>query len=429
MAPDFRQAVDRVWDAIWSSGVTNPIVVTDLIGTLLMAANDDAQWSICLDAAQSGDSVGLANALTRVRRDYGVDAGSEIESGEFWRSTISAQRAMELLDPLVDNHAGVDVLGDIYEHVLARLATAGQFGQFRTPRHIIGFMVDIVRPGAGECVVDPAAGTGGFLVAAGTYREERGQSGTIRGTEIDRTVARIATANLRFHGISDARIENADGLLPVRPDADVILANPPFAGSVSDAVASLYEVKTRKTELLFLEAMMNRLRPQGRAAVVVPTSVLTGGTAAARAIREALVKSHDLEAVIELPSGVFRPYTDVKTAILLWHRRMPDDRIRMIRIDRDGFSLDQRRLPAEGNDLPAAIDLLAGNASALVANVTVSLGDLIGSGFNLNPSRYVASPSEGAEHESLDSVDVMTEIDATLARIGGGIDAIKKELA
>lgn len=429
MSPDFRNAVDRVWDAIWSTGVTNPIVVTDLIGTLLMAANHDARWSLCLHAAQSGDSSQLAVALAEVRREYGIDGGSEIESTEFWRSTVAAQRAMELLDPLVDSQAGVDVLGDIYEHVLARLSTAGQFGQFRTPRHIIDFMVEIIKPGEGECVVDPAAGTGGFLVAAGVHREREGVSGTIRGTEIDRTVARIATANLRFHGIRDAQIENADGLRRVAPDADVILANPPFAGTVSDEAASLYEVKTRKTELLFLEAMMNRLKPSGRAAVVIPTSVLTGGTGAARAIRETLVKSHDLEAVIELPSGVFRPYTDVKTAILIWHRRKPDDRIKMIRIDADGFTLDQRRQPTSENDLPAAASLLAGDSTASVANITVSLGDLIGSGFNLNPSRYVAAPRDLTERQGVDSVEVMAELEASLGRIGIGIAAIKKELA
>ena len=413
LAKEYRQYVDKAWNLIWSGGITNPIVVSDLLGTVLMiggSANVEAWYSLEKSAEQS-DSTSVARSLSAIRRDHGIDAGAEIEGADFWRDCGILSRAMQALDPVVHATDNTDVLGDIYEHVLSKLSLAGHFGQFRTPRHLVEFMVELVAPADGETVVDPACGSAGFLVAASNYRKRKDLGGAYEGIEIDRTVARIASANVVFHGISNASIHLGDGLTDeMSGQADVILANPPFSGAVSTEVAAGFNAGTKKTELLFLESMVERLRSGGRAAVVVPLGVLTGSSTAPRWIRELLVKGNQLRSVIELPSGVFRPYTDVKTAILFWESRPPTDPTFMIRVDNDGFSLDQRRVPIAANDLPGVIDLhTEGNSD--VAWISVTLADIASQRFNLNPSRYLETRAaeetgvpESSAAEALESI-------------------------
>ncbi|MBF6185076.1 N-6 DNA methylase [Nocardia farcinica] len=373
---------------------------------LLGGIEDRKEWDRVKGAAIAGNGVEVASTLAMVRRRHGIEAGSELEDPGFWQDCQVLSRAMESLESLLATGDGrSDVIGDIYEHILSKLATAGHFGQFRTPRHIVEFMVEVIRPREGETVLDPACGTAGFLVAASDYRRRHSLSGSYLGVEVDRTVRRIATANLLFHRMDDADIRLGDGLTADLNGVDVILANPPFAGIVSDEVASRFTINTKKTELLFVEAMTSMLKPGGRAAVIVPTSVLTGSGKASRFICETLARNNNLTHVIELPVGVFRPYTDVKTAILIWRREAPSGQVQMARINNDGFSLDQRRVPIEANDLPEAVRLVV-DGSGNLDRVNVSFDELQASNFNLSPSRHLPNKhvTVGGELQALDYV-------------------------
>ena len=301
--------------------------------------------------------------------------------------------AVNLIDrlPLAEG----DVKGDLYEYLLSKLTTAGINGQFRTPRHVIRFMVELVQPKPTETIGDPACGTAGFLVGAlqyltETYTSEQGrlvgEDGSVlftgdrlepyrdhirnrmfHGFDFDATMLRIASMNLMLHGVDNPDIHYQDSLsnsFPERfPDQaangfDVILANPPFKGSLDagDVHPSLtYAVKTKKTELLFVALILRMLVRGGRSATIVPDGVLFGSSTAHRALRRLLVTENQLEAVVSLPSGVFKPYAGVSTAILVFTRGGRTGNVFFYDVTADGFSLDDRRDPVEANDLPDAL--------------------------------------------------------------------------
>ncbi|MCW2831929.1 MAG: type restriction-modification system subunit HsdM, partial [Aeromicrobium sp.] len=275
-------------------------------------------------------------------------------------------------------------------------------------------------PRPGEVVVDPAAGTAGFLIAAHEHRRG-GPDEVYLGNEVDTTVARVAHTNLLLHGMTGGRITVTDSLLHVDADADVVLANPPFAGSVvADRVAS-FESGTLKTELLFVELIMRRLRRGGRAGVIVPTGVLTATSGAAVWIRRQLVESNRLQAVVELPAGVFRPYTGVKTAVLLWSRDEPAGETLMVSVEHDGYTLDDRREPTGRDDLPAVLDLLAGRDASL-PHARVTTSDIAAGYYHLSPSRYVVDhdrPVWGGAH---------TPLTESLPRVRNAVHAVEAEL-
>lgn len=391
LSSDEIRVVDSVWDQIWSSGITNPMTILDVISTVLMSYHmDETAVSDLRKYADGGDAKRLAETLFGVRRHYGIESGAEIEQTDFWQDTSSISIALDNLTPIVDRSG--DVVGDIFERVLSRLSSAGHFGQFRTPHHIVEMMVDMVRPRSGEVILDPACGTGGFLIAASNFIN--GGDGHFIGFEVDRTVARIATANMVLHHVKSGEIRRTNGLteaLYQRPD--VILANPPFAGNVEAGVSRKVGLKTGKTELLFVASMMRNLKPGGRAAVVVPSGVLSSKSKAAMYLREMLLLDNHLEAVVELPANVFSPYTGVKTGILIWKNEdHAGRRTRMIRINHDGFSLDSRRIPSEESDLHEAIRAYNGENSNL--SIDVSIADLRDESYNLTPSRYLPSVKE-----------------------------------
>lgn len=388
LAQETRIHVDKAWDALWSSGITNPIVVSDLLGTLMMAGGSAENWEALRTASMRGDGSRIAAQLAQIRQAHAIDSGSEIEAPEFWTGKHDLLGAMNLMGPVVA--AQGDILGDIYEHILARLTLAGHFGQFRTPRHIVEFIIEAIDPKDGELVVDPACGSGGFLVAASDYRRRLHRSGSERGIEIDRTILRIGLANTVFHGMKEGNISRGDGLtvdLPVKPD--VIVANPPFAGAVIPSVAGRFASGSNRTEILFVESIMNMLADGGRAAVVVPSGVVSGRSASAKYVRRRLVEDNQLEAVVDLPAGVFRPYTDVKTAILVWRNARPSAsaQIKMIRVKNDGFSLDAKRRPINSSDLPSALAALRGEDIGGISR-NVSGATLANSSYDLNPARF-----------------------------------------
>ncbi len=260
-----------------------------------------------------------------------------------------------------------DTKGDIYEHMLGKIAAAGQNGQFRTPRHIIALMVELTKPVPEDVVCDPAAGTGGFLVAVGEslrrhhkglFRDARLRkhfhTKLFNGFDFDPTMLRIGAMNMALHGIEDATIAYRDSLAEDHAGEagrySLVLANPPFAGSLdyeSTAEDLRRIVKTKKTELLFLALFLRLMKVGGRAAVIVPDGVLFGSSKAHKDLRRRLVEENKLDAVIKLPSGVFKPYAGVSTAILLFTRTGVGgtDHVWFYDVQADGWSLDDKRQP------------------------------------------------------------------------------------
>ena len=267
-----------------------------------------------------------------------------------------------------------DVRGDIYEYLLSKLSTAGVNGQFRTPRHIIRMMVEMMDPQPEEVICDPACGTGGFLVEAGSYlknkykneiffdrdRKEHYMNRMFHGYDMDRTMLRIGAMNMMTHGIDNPSIEYRDSLSDQNPDREaysLILANPPFKGSLDADIVSadlLKLCKTKKTELLFLALFLRMLKVGGRCACIVPDGVLFGSSTAHKAIRKEIVENHRLEAVISMPSGVFKPYAGVSTAVLVFTKtgHGGTDDVWFYDMKADGFSLDDKRTEVKENDIP-----------------------------------------------------------------------------
>ena len=267
-----------------------------------------------------------------------------------------------------------DVRGDIYEYLLSKIATAGVNGQFRTPRHIIRMMVDMMAPRADDVICDPACGTAGFLVAAGEYlkecrreeiffnreKKDHYMNHMFHGFDMDRTMLRIGAMNMMTHGIDNPYIEYRDSLSDQNIDREkytLILANPPFKGSLDADIVSadlLKVCKTKKTELLFLALFLRMLKVGGRCAVIVPDGVLFGSSTAHKAIRKEIVEGNRLEAVVSMPSGVFKPYAGVSTAVLVFTKtgHGGTDDVWFYDMKADGFSLDDKRTEVKENDIP-----------------------------------------------------------------------------
>ncbi len=269
-----------------------------------------------------------------------------------------------------------DTMGDVYEYILGKMAASGKNGQFRTPRHIIRMMVEMMRPTLEDSVCDPAMGSAGFIVETAKYikehyatellnprNDEYFRRGMLHGFDTDQTMLRIGAMNLMLHDINNPDVTFRDSLSSDNTDTDrytLILANPPFAGNLDyEAVSKslLATAKTKKTELLFMSLFLRSLAVGGRCASIVPDGVLTGTSNAHKAIRKAIVDGNRLEAVISMPSGVFKPYAGVSTAILIFTKTGAGgtDRVWFYDMKADGYSLDDKRNPVADNDIPDII--------------------------------------------------------------------------
>jgi len=275
-----------------------------------------------------------------------------------------------------------DTKGDLYEYLLSKIATAGTNGQFRTPRHIIKMMVEIMQPTQSDTICDPACGSAGFLVASSEYIHEHHadwfndqdfrqhyNSDMFTGIEFDSTMLRIGAMNLQLHGIENPQLLGVDALSEAnadkRDDYSLILANPPFKGSLDyDSVEGslLKTVKTKKTELLFLGLMLRMLKVGGRCAVIIPDGVLFGSSVAHKKIRRTLIEDNKLEAIISMPSGVFKPYAGVSTAVVIFTKTAVSgtssggtDKVWFYDMQADGYSLDDKRTEIKENDIPDII--------------------------------------------------------------------------
>ena len=279
---------------------------------------------------------------------------------------------------LMGQSTEIDIRGDVYEYLLSKISTAGRNGQFRTPRHIIRMMVELMKPTPKETICDPACGTGGFLVGASDYLRETYRNDILmnkenrehymnhmfHGFDMDRTMLRIGAMNMMTHGVETPFIEYRDSLSDQNLDTDkysLILANPPFKGTLdADSVsANLLKVaKTKKTELLFLALFIRMLKIGGRCACIVPDGVLFGSSNAHKQIRKAIIEDNRLEAVISMPSGVFKPYAGVSTGILIFTKtgHGGTDKVWFYDMKADGYSLDDKRSPVKENDIPDIIE-------------------------------------------------------------------------
>ena len=308
-----------------------------------------------------------------------------------------------------------DVRGDVHEYLLSKIAQSGRNGQFRTPRHIIRMIVEMMDPSSNEMICDPACGTSGFLVAAGEYLKENRKeeiffdkqkkdhymNHMFYGYDMDRTMLRIGAMNMMTHGIDNPFIEYRDSLSDQNTDKSkysLVLANPPFKGSLDAESVSgdlLKVCKTKKTELLFLTLFLRILKPYGRCACIVPDGVLFGSSKAHKDIRKEIIENQRLEAVISMPSGVFKPYAGVSTAILIFTKTEHGgtDNVWFYDMTADGFSLDDKRTPVAENDIPDIIERFKNldkekDRKRTDKSFMVPKQDIVDNGYDLSINKY-----------------------------------------
>lgn len=362
-------------------------------------------------------------------------------------------KVVTAMDGIYDQMAqlkSTDTRGDVYEYMLSKLSTAGLNGQFRTPRHIIRMMVDLMEPKADEIICDPACGTSGFLVAASEYlKENRKQevffsrqnkdhymNHMFHGFDMDRTMLRIGAMNMMTHGVDNPFIEYRDSLSDQNPDKEkytLILANPPFKGSLDyDTVsADLLKVcKTKKTELLFLTLFVRMLKVGGRCACIVPDGVLFGSSTAHKAIRKEIIENNRLEAVISMPSGVFKPYAGVSTAILIFTKtgHGGTDKVWFYDMTADGYSLDDKRSEVKENDIPDIIARFHNLAAEEGRERTeqsffVPKQEIVDNEYDLSINKYKKTEYVAVEYPS--SMEIMANLREIEMKIGEEMDALE----
>ena len=508
-----KSQIDQIWNAFWSGGISNPIEVIEQITYLLFLRRLDD-----LHTLEENRSVRLKEPMTRrvfpagsdgigkgeglpydamrwsrfknmapaemfdvvgqhvfpFLRTLGGDGSTYAHHMKDARFTIPTPALLSKVVDLLENvpMEDRDTKGDLYEYMLGKIASAGQNGQFRTPRHIIRLMVELTAPQPADVICDPACGTAGFLVAAGEYLRERHpgvlHNATQRehfhhrmfhGFDFDNTMLRIGSMNMLLHGVDNPDIRYRDSLSQEHSEAagdaeayTLVLANPPFAGSLdyeNTAKDLLQVVKTKKTELLFLALFIRLLKPGGRAAVIVPDGVLFGSSKAHKELRRILVEEQKLDAVISLPGGVFKPYAGVSTAILIFTKTNSGgtDTVWFYDVDADGWSLDDKRtqllpddkvgpVPAVAltddehakNNLPDVLARWANRDGSerdrprTAQSFAIPKADIVAQGYDLSLNRYKEVVHDAVEHRS--PKDILAE----LAKLEEEIQQGMKEL-
>jgi type I restriction enzyme M protein len=481
---ELRNQINAIWDAFWSGGISNPMEVMEQLTYLLFIrrlddahtleenkANvlgtpmqnrvfpkgkddkgrsyDDMRWSRFKHFSPAEMYEVVAEHVFAFIRNKGTDGSTYSRHMKDARFTIPTPgllaKVVDMLDkvPMEDR----DTKGDLYEYMLGKIASAGQNGQFRTPRHIIKLMVELTAPSPKDVICDPASGTCGFLVAAAEYLQDRHPElfndpqarqhfhhVMFNGYDFDNTMLRIGSMNMALHGVENPDISYKDSLAQEHgSDAEkysLILANPPFAGSLDyeNTAKDLQAiVRTKKTELLFLALFLRLLKPGGRAAVIVPDGVLFGSSKAHKALRRMLVEDHKLDGVISLPSGAFKPYAGVSTAILLFTKTNSGgtDYVWFYDMQADGWSLDDKRQPLlddsklgpspaalltdkehEKNNLPDALSRWAQRSGSELdrprsaQSFCVPKADIEAQGYDLSINRYKEVVHEAVDYES-----------------------------
>jgi type I restriction enzyme M protein len=477
LTPKMKSLINQLWNSFWSGGIANPLTAIEQISYLLfMRRLDEVDSKLKKDAEWTGEKYTsvfkgkFTSPLSKEELDKGTLRWShfkQLEGGEMLthvqtnvfpfikqingENSVFAKymadavfiipkpsllvEAVSIIDALYDEiekqtQAGQtfhDTQGDMYEFLLSEISSSGKNGQFRTPRHIIKLMCELVAPKLGETIGDPACGTGGFLLGAYQYiltthtsknqltKDEDGfgrgfgdkltderlwtalREKTFNGYDFDTTMVRIGLMNLMLHGITHPNIERVDTLSKKYNEDDqydVILANPPFKGSIDKGdINESLSLKTTKTELLFVNRLINSLKIGGRAAVIVPDGVLFGSSTAHRDLRKMLIDGCELQGVVSMPSGVFKPYAGVSTAILVFVKGGTTERVWFYDMQSDGYSLDDKRVRIDSNDLPYIVKEWKArsknpNDDRKVKHFFVPVKEIIDNKYDLSINRY-----------------------------------------
>lgn len=472
---ELRSKVDKIWEIFWTGGITNPLSVIEQFTYLLFIKGlDDRQTDLERNAEFLGievenkifneeqqlyrwsnfkqlDANNMYELVSRdvftfikTMDDVKVEANNENNSKEeknkkvksafskYMDDAIFMIPTPQMLEKIVTNIDTIplsegDTKGDLYEYLLSKLNSAGANGQFRTPRHIIQMMVELMQPTPTDIIIDPAAGSAGFLVEAGEYLKKNNEdlftvkklkdhyhNDMFHGNDMDRTMLRIGAMNMMLHGVEKPNIEYRDSLSEKNTDYEkytLVLANPPFKGSLDhESVAAdlLKLTKTKKTELLFLALFLRTLKKGGRCASIVPDGVLFGSSNAHKSIREEIIENHHLHAIISMPSGVFKPYAGVSTAIMIFTKTGAGgtDNVWFYDMQADGLSLDDKRQPVKENDIADIITRYHSrmeteiNNSKTEKSFFVSKEEIMNNGYDLSIKKYKEAVYEKVKYDS-----------------------------
>lgn len=494
---ELKSKIDSLWEIFWTGGLTNPLDVIEQM-TYLMFIHDldeadntrakesamlslpyesvfskevkigdrviegrQLKWSVFHDLPASKMYTTLQEwVFPFIKTLHGnrESAYSKYMDDAFFKipTPLMLDKIVTAMDALYAQMAqlqSTDVRGDLYEYLLSKLATAGVNGQFRTPRHIIRMMVEMMEPKADEIICDPACGTSGFLVAASEYLKENRKhevffnrihkehymNRMFHGYDMDRTMLRIGAMNMMTHGVDNPFIEYRDSLSDQNTDRDVyslILANPPFKGSLDYDIVStdlLKLCKTKKTELLFLALFLRMLKVGGRCACIVPDGVLFGSSTAHKAVRKELIENNRLEAVISMPSGVFKPYAGVSTAVMIFTKtgHGGTDKVWFYDMQADGFSLDDKRSPVTENDIPDIIRRfhhLDGESDRKRTDKSflVPKQEIVDNGYDLSINKYKQIEYVPVEYPP--TQEIMARIDENMVKLGETLEELRNML-
>lgn len=477
---ELKNKVDKLWEMFWTGGLTNPLDVIEQITylmfirdldqtdnirqkesgmlgipyTSMFAGKEHLKWSVLRDKPAETMYQTMQVEVFPFIKDLNGNSGTY---AKYMADAIFKVPTPQLLEKIVtsldDMYAYIEQLpdkqdarGDLYEYMLSKLSTAGTNGQFRTPRHIIRMMVELLDLQPSDTVCDPACGTSGFLVAAGEYLKENYldeifynkaakahyDNEMFTGYDMDRTMLRIGAMNMMTHGIQNPQIIYKDSLSDQNADTGKytkILANPPFKGSLDyDIVATdlLKMTKTKKTELLFLALFLRMLKNGGRCASIVPDGVLFGSSKAHKDIRREIVENHRLEAIISMPSGVFKPYAGVSTAVIVFTKTGAGgtDKVWFYDMQSDGYSLDDKRTQLGSSDIPdivARFHALSAEQSRerTEQSFLVPKDEIVGNDYDLSINKY--KQSAYVEEEYPHPLEIMTEINELEMEITAGL--------
>ena len=457
---ELKNKIDKIWETFWTGGITNPLDVIEQFTYLLFIKQlDEVETRREADAMILGfepdrifsedeqeyrwsrfKNLGDADIVYKLVQEKvfpfikGLHSDKDSAYARYMGDAIFKIPTPGLLSKIIDGIDGLNIQeaaeggdskGDLYEYLLSKVATAGTNGQFRTPRHIIKMMVEMVKPNPSDTIIDPAMGSAGFLCEAQLYLREHHKDMLLDaelrnhfnnemfyGNDMDTTMLRIGAMNMMLHGVENPNISYRDSLSEQNSDEEkysLVLANPPFKGSLDaeSVSASLLKVtKTKKTELLFLALFLRILQKGGRAAVIVPDGVLFGSSKAHKQIRQELVDNNKLQAVISMPSGVFKPYAGVSTAILFFTKTGAGgtDKVWFYDMKADGFSLDDKRQAVEANDIPDIISRYENlpaeeNRQRTEQSFMVPGEEIRDNGYDLSINKYKEIVYEKVEYE------------------------------
>lgn len=408
---EIKNKIDKVWTDMWAGGITNPLTVIEQLTYMMFIHSLDEKElknesfealtgekiKKIFPQTEEGQSMRWSKFKNRDARDIfeivsqkvfpfikNLNGENESAFSRYMETAMfvipTAQVLQKIVTGLEDLYTtditGLDIQGDLYEYMLDRLSTAGHNGQFRTPKHIREMMVNLMKPSPNDYICDPACGTAGFLVSSAEYIRQHHESDMtseqwehftstmFSGFDTDQTMLRISSMNMMLHSIENPDIDYKDSVSKqndINSKYTLILANPPFAGtvdseSINDDLKTV--ANTKKTELLFIALFIRMLKKGGRCACIVPDGVLFGSSKAHKSIRKELVENHQLTAVISMPSGVFKPYAGVSTAVLVFTKTGAGgtDKVWFYDMKADGFSLDDKRTEIAENDIPDILE-------------------------------------------------------------------------